>query len=36
MVTFTVPELRVGVEAAADRNTYVAVHAYPPAAIKGR
>src|SRR5215471_10006447 len=34
MVTFTVPELRAGVEAAADRNTYVAVHAYPPAAIQ--
>ena len=34
MVTFTVPELRAGVEAAADRNTYVAVHAYPPAAIR--
>ena len=34
MVTFTVPELRAGVEATADRNTYVAVHAYPPAAIQ--
>src|SRR5215471_11801331 len=34
MLTFTVPELQAGVEAAADRNTYVAVHAYPPAAIK--
>jgi imidazolonepropionase-like amidohydrolase len=34
MLTFTVPELHAGVEAAADRNTYVAVHAYPPAAIK--
>jgi imidazolonepropionase-like amidohydrolase len=34
MVTFTVPELRAGVEAAADRNTYVAVHAYPPSAIQ--
>src|SRR5262249_28621490 len=34
MVTFTVPELRAGVEAAADRNTYVAVHAYPSAAIQ--
>jgi imidazolonepropionase-like amidohydrolase len=33
MVTFTVPELRAGVEVAADRNTYVAVHAYPPSAI---
>src|SRR6185437_7725648 len=29
MLTFTVPELHAGVEAAADRNTYVAVHAYP-------
>ncbi|HSZ51858.1 MAG TPA: amidohydrolase family protein [Caulobacteraceae bacterium] len=34
MMTFTVPELHAGVEAAADRNTYVAVHAYPPAAIR--
>jgi imidazolonepropionase-like amidohydrolase len=34
MLTFTVPELHAGVEAAADRNTYVAVHAYPPAAIQ--
>jgi imidazolonepropionase-like amidohydrolase len=34
MLTFTVPELHAGIEAAADRNTYVAVHAYPPAAIK--
>ena len=34
MLTFTVPELHAGVEAAGDRNTYVAVHAYPPAAIK--
>ena len=33
MLTFSEPELRAGVEAAADRNTYVAVHAYPPAAI---
>jgi len=33
MTTFTVPELHAGVEAAADRNTYVAVHAYPPSAI---
>ena len=32
MLTFSEPELRAGVEAAADRNTYVAVHAYPPAA----
>jgi imidazolonepropionase-like amidohydrolase len=34
MLTFGEPELRAGVEAAADRNTYVAVHAYPPAAIQ--
>ena len=34
MLTFSVPELHAGVEAAADRNTYVAVHAYPPAAIQ--
>ncbi|MBO0754550.1 MAG: amidohydrolase family protein, partial [Bradyrhizobiaceae bacterium] len=34
MLTFGTPELRAGVEAAADRNTYVAVHAYPPAAIQ--
>ena len=34
MVTFSEPELRAGVDAAADRNTYVAVHAYPPAAIQ--
>jgi imidazolonepropionase-like amidohydrolase len=34
MTTFTVPELHAGVEAAAARNTYVAVHAYPPAAIQ--
>jgi imidazolonepropionase-like amidohydrolase len=34
MVTFTTPELHAGVEAAGDRNTYVAVHAYPPAAIQ--
>jgi imidazolonepropionase-like amidohydrolase len=34
MLTFSEPELRAGVEAAADRNTYVAVHAYPPAAIQ--
>jgi imidazolonepropionase-like amidohydrolase len=33
MLTFSTPELRAGVEAAADRNTYAAVHAYPPAAI---
>ena len=34
MLTFSEPEMRAGVEAAADRNTYVAVHAYPPAAIQ--
>ena len=34
MLTFSEPELRAGVEAAADRNTYVAVHAYPPVAIQ--
>ena len=34
MLTFSEPELRAGVEAAADRNTYAAVHAYPPAAIR--
>ncbi len=34
MLTFSEPELRAGVEAAADRSTYVAVHAYPPAAIQ--
>jgi imidazolonepropionase-like amidohydrolase len=34
MLTFSEPELRAGVEAAADRSTYVAVHAYPPAAIE--
>ena len=34
MFTFSEPEFRAGVEAAADRNTYVAVHAYPPAQIK--
>jgi imidazolonepropionase-like amidohydrolase len=34
MLTFSEPELRAGVEAAADRNTYVAVHAYPSAAIE--
>ena len=32
--TFSEPEFRAGVEAAADRNTYVAVHAYPPAQIR--
>lgn len=34
MFTFSEPELRAGVEAAADRNTYVTVHAYPPAQIQ--
>ncbi len=34
MLTFSEPEMRAGVDAAADRNTYVAVHAYPPAAIQ--
>ncbi|HEX3502682.1 MAG TPA: amidohydrolase family protein [Xanthobacteraceae bacterium] len=34
MLTFSEPELRAGVEAAADRNTYVAAHAYPPVAIQ--
>ena len=34
MLTFSEPELRAGVEAAADRNTYAAVHAYPPSAIR--
>jgi imidazolonepropionase-like amidohydrolase len=34
MLTFSEPELRAGVEAAADRNAYVTVHAYPPAAIE--
>lgn len=34
MFTFSEPELRASVEAAADRNTYVAVHAYPPGAIQ--
>jgi imidazolonepropionase-like amidohydrolase len=34
MPTFSTPELRAAVETAADRNTYVAVHAYPPAAIR--
>jgi imidazolonepropionase-like amidohydrolase len=32
--TYSEPELRAGVEAAADRNTYVTVHAYPPAQIQ--
>jgi imidazolonepropionase-like amidohydrolase len=34
MFTFSEPELRASVEAAGDRNTYVAVHAYPPGAIQ--
>jgi imidazolonepropionase-like amidohydrolase len=34
MFTFGAPEFRAGVEAAADRNTYVAVHAYPSAQIQ--
>jgi len=34
MFTFTEPEFRAGVEAAADGNTYVAVHAYPSAQIQ--
>jgi len=34
MSTYSEPEFRAGVEAAADRNTYVAVHAYPPAQIQ--
>jgi imidazolonepropionase-like amidohydrolase len=34
MLTFSELALRAGVEAAGDRNTYVAVHAYPPAAIR--
>lgn len=34
MFAFGEPELRAGVEAAADRNTYVAVHAYPSAQIR--
>ena len=34
MLTFSEPEMRAGVEAAADRNTYVTVHAYPPVAIR--
>jgi imidazolonepropionase-like amidohydrolase len=34
MFTFSEAEFRAGVEAAADRNTYVAVHAYPPAQIQ--
>jgi imidazolonepropionase-like amidohydrolase len=34
MSTFSEPEFRAGVDAAADRNTYVAVHAYPSAQIQ--
>ncbi|HZZ62900.1 MAG TPA: amidohydrolase family protein [Roseiarcus sp.] len=34
MLTFSEPEMRAGVEAAADRNTYVTVHAYPSTAIR--
>jgi imidazolonepropionase-like amidohydrolase len=34
MFTFSEPEFRAGVKAAADRNTYVAVHAYPTAQIQ--
>jgi len=34
MFTFTEPEFRAGVEAAADGNTSVAVHAYPSAQIQ--
>jgi imidazolonepropionase-like amidohydrolase len=34
MVTFSEPELRAAVETAADRGTYVAVHAYPSGAIQ--
>ena len=34
MLTFSEFEMRAAVEAAADRNTYVAAHAYPPAAIR--
>jgi imidazolonepropionase-like amidohydrolase len=34
MFTYSEAEFRAGVEAAAARNTYVAVHAYPPAQIK--
>jgi imidazolonepropionase-like amidohydrolase len=34
MSTYSEVEFRAGVEAAADRNTYVAVHAYPPAQIQ--
>jgi imidazolonepropionase-like amidohydrolase len=34
MFTFSEAEFRAGVEAAADRNTYVAVHAYAPGPIQ--
>ena len=34
MTTFSEPELRSGIEAAADWNTYVTVHAYAPATIQ--
>ena len=34
MFTYSEPEFRAGVEVAADRNTYVAVHAYPSAQIQ--
>lgn len=34
MATFSEAEFRAGTEAAADRGTYVAVHAYPPAQIQ--
>ena len=34
MFTYSEPEFRAGVAAAADRNTYVAVHAYPSAQIQ--
>src|SRR5271167_5112055 len=36
MLTFSEPELRAGVEAAADRNTYVAVHPIRPSRSSGR
>ncbi|HEV2100864.1 MAG TPA: amidohydrolase family protein, partial [Stellaceae bacterium] len=34
MFTYSETEFRAGVEAAAERDTYVAVHAYPPAQIR--
>jgi imidazolonepropionase-like amidohydrolase len=34
MFTYSESAFRAGVEAAAERNTYVAVHAYPPAQIQ--